>query len=100
LDGELNALLEKFEAWEQSGPEALTEYQNYKVGAKSHTGGQQRRPGSVTATSRLLRPTHASKNKQLRDGDSEDEYGSENGSDDLDDAARIKMEIEKMEEKI
>lgn len=79
----------------------MTEYQNYKVGTKLHPSGQQRRPGSVTASSRLLRPTHASKNKQRGEqNDSEDEYASENGSEDLDEATRIKTEIEKIEDKI
>lgn len=75
----------------------MTEYQNYKVGTKSHAAGQPRRPGSVTASSRLLRPTHASKHKQVGEANvSEDEYGSD-GSEDVDDATRIKMEIEKIE---
>jgi hypothetical protein len=39
MDAELNALADKFEYWETETEGGLTEYQNYKMGAK--------RPGSV-----------------------------------------------------
>jgi len=62
LDAELMALADKYESWEQQGPEFMNEYQNYKIGAgsKQRKDGNakglpaRRRAGSVAASSRLL----------------------------------------------
>jgi len=72
------ALCEKFELWEQAGPESMNEYQNYKLGqprggaggsqASSRRGGM--RPNStVNANSRLLKPTYASRGKAQATGE-------------------------------
>jgi hypothetical protein len=55
-------MAEKFELLEQGGPEVLNEYQNYKVGASANSKSSKR-PSSVTASSRLLKSTYASKGK-------------------------------------
>ena len=64
------ALCEKFELWEQEGPESMNEYQNYKLGQPrgGTGGGGGRRAGTrpssaVNANSRLLKPTYATRGK-------------------------------------
>lgn len=54
---------EKFDVLEQGGPEVMNEYQNYKIGSSSVSSKSSKRPSSVTASSRLLRSTQATKGK-------------------------------------
>lgn len=88
MQGELDALADKFESWEQAGQEAMNEYQNYKAGGQA-SGGHKQRAGSVGASSRLRRPAQSGKNK-VRNSDlaSDEDQGSE---EEVDLATSLKM---------
>lgn len=75
----------------------MNEYQSYKV------SGPRKRPSSVTANSRLLRGTYASRGKDRQneiDSEVPDDPTSEGGSMMMDDADQIKMQIEIIDNQI
>lgn len=89
-----------FESWEQEGPESMNMYQNNKP-AQGKDNRRQRPGSAVNTNSRLLKQTYASKGKQLEAGEFPyNEEEDDEGEEQQDPAETIKIEIERIEDKI